>query len=433
MRTSIGIAAVVALAGLSMLFVAPRAVASDPPTVTNAFEGDDPVFGGVQVLTGTKLTAVKSWTVTRLSDSNDFGPATLVFKNKALVILGLPDGVNGDLETAYVVHGLYKGGEVTHVVSVNRSAAPYVHTTGGSMTGTLDIGVVTGFGLAASSSGGPSDAGVWGGSFGMGWGVYGQGGTGSAGGVFGTTKDSNGSGVYGQQTSPMGSAPGVQGVCFSAQGTGVRGSADGGIGVDGVTKTGVGVRAEVQSGNSGLPLDVASGGASANLAVFRVLAVTAARIDSAGKGFFNGGTQTGGADFAESVRVDRPAAELEPGDVMVIDTKAARRFGKSSAADSTLVVGVYSTKPGVLGRPGDVAGARDGAAEEVPLAIVGIVPCKVCDEGGPVRIGDLLATSSVPGYAKKAPASPKEGTILGKALDAMEKGKGSIEVFLIQR
>ncbi len=76
---------------------------------------------------------------------------------------------------------------------------------------------------------------------------------------------------------------------------------------------------------------------------------TRARIDSTGKGFFDGGTQTGGADFAESVGTAALRSKYEPGDVLVINTRADRRFALSSSPYSTLVAGVYSTKPGVTG------------------------------------------------------------------------------------
>ena len=71
--------------------------------------------------------------------------------------------------------------------------------------------------------------------------------------------------------------------------------------------------------------------------------------------------------------------------------------------------------------------------DEIQLAIVGIVPTKVCDEGGAIRAGDLLVTASVPGHARKAPANPKPGTILGKALGGLASGKGSVEVLLMAR
>jgi hypothetical protein len=444
MRRSFGVAAVFAMGSLSGLFGASRAVAAIPPVVTNAFEGDDPVLGGVLVLSGTKLTAVKSWSIIRVSDNTDLGPVAIVFRNKSLVLLAIPDAVTNDTVTDYIVHGLYNGGDVFHPVSVKRGAAPFVPLAGGSMTGALGVSVGSDAALTGTTtSSDPSDPAIHGINAGSGYGIRGEGSALGIGGVYGTTKSATGVGVFGEHNEFAGTGTGVRGTSASTLGIGVMGdcngvagvfgTSDGGFGVAGVTKTGTAVRALVQSASSGLPLDVATFGTSVNLAVFRVGVANVARIDNTGKGYFNNGTQTGGADFAESVKVDRPVAEFEPGDVLVIDTRGVRRFGKSSAADSALVVGVYSTRPGVLGRPGDVAGARAGYLEEVPMAIVGIVPCKVCDEGGPVRVGDLLSTSSVPGYAKRAPANPKEGTLLGKALDSLEKGKGSIEVFLIQR
>ncbi len=38
---------------------------------------------------------------------------------------------------------------------------------------------------------------------------------------------------------------------------------------------------------------------------------------------------------------------------------------------------------------------------EVPLAVVGIVPCKVTAKNGAIMAGDLLVTSSTPGRAMK--------------------------------
>ena len=64
---------------------------------------------------------------------------------------------------------------------------------------------------------------------------------------------------------------------------------------------------------------------------------------------------------------------------------------------------------------------------------MGIVPAKVCDEGGPVRAGDLLVASSVPGHARRAPAQPAAGTVLGKSLGSLEKGRGVVEVLLMAR
>ena len=72
----------------------------------------------------------------------------------------------------------------------------------------------------------------------------------------------------------------------------------------------------------------------------------------------------------------------------MIDPSAKRHLGLAQQPYSTLVAGIYPTKPGMLGstRRVDEAAARD----EIPLAVVGIVPCKVTAENGPIQAGDLL-------------------------------------------
>lgn len=163
-----------------------------------------------------------------------------------------------------------------------------------------------------------------------------------------------------------------------------------------------------------------------------------ARIDDVGKGYFNGGTQTGGADYAESMRTSDARATLEPGDVLAIDPRHVHAVQKSRAANSPLVAGVYSTKPTILA-VGD-HGLDDSLAGEVPVAMLGIVPTKVSAENGPVQTGDLLTTASTPGYAMKVSATKvagtvvyPTGTILGKALEPLAKGMGVIEVLVTLR
>jgi hypothetical protein len=156
---------------------------------------------------------------------------------------------------------------------------------------------------------------------------------------------------------------------------------------------------------------------------------TKARIDSTGKGFFDGGTQTGGADFAESVSAKGASVDYEPGDVLVIDTSADRQFSLSTTPYSKLVAGVYSTKPGVLGTLH--ASEAPDLPSELPMAVVGIVPCKVSTENGPISRGDLLVTSSTPGHAMRATdATGLSGAIIGKALQPLLLGKGKIEVLI---
>jgi len=155
------------------------------------------------------------------------------------------------------------------------------------------------------------------------------------------------------------------------------------------------------------------------------------RMDNTGKGFFNGGTQTGGADFAESMKTTDDPMTLQAGDVLVLDPQQPRTVKKSTTANSRLVAGVYSTKPAVL----SIADHHidDPLEGEVPVGIVGIIPTKVTTENGPIHIGDLLVTSSTSGHAMRASEVPAPGTIIGKALGSLERGSGVIEVLVTLR
>jgi len=169
---------------------------------------------------------------------------------------------------------------------------------------------------------------------------------------------------------------------------------------------------------------------SGPVAVFRSGAapVNVARISAAGTGYFNGGTQVGGADVAEFVPTrGRTPREAE---VVEIDPDRSGHFRLSSQANSTRVAGVISTAPGVT------LNARGGATADVSgpaLALAGRVPVKVTDEGGAIHAGDLLVASSTPGNAMRAPDAPRPGTVIGKSMENHERGAGTIEVLVMLR
>ena len=93
------------------------------------------------------------------------------------------------------------------------------------------------------------------------------------------------------------------------------------------------------------------------------------------------------------------------------------------------MAGVISEQPGIaLGEKGE---------SKVLVATTGRVRVKVDAARAPIHIGDLLVTSDVPGLAMKS--EPIEfhgrkmhmpGTLIGKALEPLEKGSGTILVLL---
>lgn len=154
------------------------------------------------------------------------------------------------------------------------------------------------------------------------------------------------------------------------------------------------------------------------------------RVDTNGAVWADGGFNASGADFAESVAVRGSRSEYQPGDVLEIDRSARRGLALSHHPYATLVAGIYSTKPGMLASPHtmDETAAREN---EVPLAVVGIVPCKVSTENGAILPGDLLVTSSRAGYAMKGTDRRRlVGAVVGKALEPLRNGMGTIQVLV---
>jgi hypothetical protein len=91
------------------------------------------------------------------------------------------------------------------------------------------------------------------------------------------------------------------------------------------------------------------------------------------------------------------------------------------------VAGVISTRPGFLG------GAADGedTTGKVPLAMVGIVPVKASAEAGPIRPGDRLVASATPGHAMRSAKEARVGSVIGKALSALEAGTGVVRMLVV--
>ena len=66
------------------------------------------------------------------------------------------------------------------------------------------------------------------------------------------------------------------------------------------------------------------------------------------------------------------------------------------------------------------------------MAVSGVALCKVDAGYGSIRAGDLLTTSPTRGHAMRA-ADPVPGTLLGKALEPLDVGTGTIRVLVMLR
>jgi hypothetical protein len=228
-----------------------------------------------------------------------------------------------------------------------------------------------------------------------------QGGGGVLGQTFGSGSFTYG--TRGEAYATSGAGVGVVGITWSPQGDGARF-----VGVRGTSGT-------IIRGDVGPP------GAGTEFTVFRV--------DGDGRVFANGGFRPFGADFAEAMAVSGDRARYAPGDLLVIDASGERRLALSQTPYSTLVAGIYSTKPGVVASQHDVN--EPARTEEVPLAVVGIVPCKVTAENGSIVAGDLLVTSSIPGHAMKGTDRARMlGAVVGKALEPLRESTGTIQVLV---
>jgi hypothetical protein len=114
-----------------------------------------------------------------------------------------------------------------------------------------------------------------------------------------------------------------------------------------------------------------------------------------------------------------PAADLAvtAGTVVVIDVGPDQSFvlKLSTQPYDTAAAGIISTEPGITLGTKDgiiIPGQNDG---EVPLALVGRVPCQVDAGYGAIQVGDLLVCVS---------------SIIGKALESWDEGPGTILVLV---
>jgi hypothetical protein len=294
------------------------------------------------------------------------------------------------------------------------------------------------YGLFAETTSGNLGGALYGRTYGIGGGVYGEaiGASSINAGVWGTSNSTSGSGGKFTNTS-TGDALYAEnlnsGIAVHVKGNGA-GNTKAALRVE--NNSGLAAYLTNTSGNPTLEIDKTNpGGAAIDLQLFNPGNVDPAMfikafdentvlqflVSTTGVVAANGYVDWGGADMAEML----PAAEgLEAGDVLAIGSDG--KLTLSNASYQTSVAGVYSTDPGFTfgqSSEGEIPGT-------IPLAIAGVVPVKVSAENGPITPGDLLVSSSTPGYAMRSGLNPPQGTVIGKALSALDEGAGVIQALV---
>jgi hypothetical protein len=134
-----------------------------------------------------------------------------------------------------------------------------------------------------------------------------------------------------------------------------------------------------------------------------------------------------GADLAEKF----PTSEaLEPGTVVEIDPDNPGHLRKAQGAYNTRVAGVVAGANGLS--KGIILGNLEGSENHTPIAMSGRVWVYADATHEAIEPGDLLTTSDLPGHAMKASdPSRAHGTVIGKAMTRLEKGKTGMVLVLV--
>jgi hypothetical protein len=116
------------------------------------------------------------------------------------------------------------------------------------------------------------------------------------------------------------------------------------------------------------------------------------------------------------------AEPVEPGDVLALDPQEPGRIRRAASLADPNVVGI-ATGP-------SRKTAEDGL--EAPMADGRYASVRVDAGYGPILPGDLLVASPTPGHGMRA-IDPIPGATLGKAIDGLESGTGTIRVLITLR
>ena len=156
------------------------------------------------------------------------------------------------------------------------------------------------------------------------------------------------------------------------------------------------------------------------------------RLDDAGNVTVAGNiTATGNisAKYQDVAEWVPSTQKLSAGTVVVLDTDKTNHVLASTKSYDTKVAGVVSDSPGVI--------LGEGGGDKLKVATTGRVKVKADATRAAIKVGDLLVTSDVEGVAMKSVEVDlggvkihRPGTIIGKALEPLDRGTGEILVLL---
>ncbi len=302
-----------------------------------------------------------------------------------------------------------------------------------------------------------------------------DGGTEQARGYGGYFTSTNGIGIYGYSAAqPNGSnlnAPGVYGESKDVVGVyglsgdptlglykqraGVYGDSATGYGVGGASRDSVGTYGESRNGYGGYFTSTSFRGLYASGSPGYYAAYFENPAGASGPGLYVDGSiwvTAGKAGFVVDMAMNAGPEALETGDAVVITGYSDPVSGeipvvkvrRASQADSTAIMGVVDQPFTLQSRPEDNGkkipvperSAARGADAIVTGKYLSVVTMgayraiKVDAANGAIHPGDLLVSSSNPGYAMRSD-NPRLGTVIGKALGGLDKGTGVIPVFVM--
>jgi hypothetical protein len=131
----------------------------------------------------------------------------------------------------------------------------------------------------------------------------------------------------------------------------------------------------------------------------------------------------GGADLAEPFQLSQE--NIPPGSVVIIDDAHPGQVKLSTEPYDTRVAGVLSGANGIqAGISLTQSGVNVGGKN---VALSGRVYVLADATQGAIHAGDLLTTSAAPGHAMKVTDHVRgQGAVLGKAMSALDEGKGMV-------